>query len=277
MLLSDLVAQQVRSSKDKTCESYRTLLSNLRLFCGQTPVVQCLTPERCSQFASWLLQRVMPSSAKLYLSLLRTLLRLAQSRGLYPHDTEAWDLPRVLPKEPLFLTIEEVRRLERAPCPHASTKQAFLFAVHTGLRLSDIETLEWQHIVSRGNECFVVKEQVKTGRMVRVPLDKQALALLRMQTPASDRVFSLLSRTTIATDLRQWAAAAGLSCRLTFHASRHTFVALSLQARVEIYTVSRLCGHANVTTTQRYAHLVDDVYTAAVRSMNHLWKCVQRE
>ena len=35
----------------------------------------------------------------------------------------------------VFLTTDEITRLENAECPHPELKRAFLFACHTGLRL----------------------------------------------------------------------------------------------------------------------------------------------
>ena len=166
--LRRLLAGRMGSLRPKTAESYRSLLTNLSRFLGHEPMLSELSPACCRRFSDWLLQRVQPSSAKTYMLKLRSLLAEAQRHGLYRYPLDHLPSPRALPKEPAFLTVQEVRALMATPCPHESTRQAFLFAVHTGLRLSDIETLQWRHITP---DTFVVKEQVKTGRVVRVPLD----------------------------------------------------------------------------------------------------------
>src|SRR5699024_1236124 len=43
----------------------------------------------------------------------------------------------------------------------------------------------------------------------------------------------------------------------TPHDLRHTYASWLLQSGVTIETLSKLLGHANITTTQRYAHLAD--------------------
>ena len=39
---------------------------------------------------------------------------------------------------------------------------------------------------------------------------------------------------------------------------------MSLQNGVDLYTLSKLMGHANITTTQIYAKVVDETKTAAM-------------
>ena len=58
-------------------------------------------------------------------------------------------------------------------------------------------------------------------------------------------------------DLKKWLKAAGITKRITFHRFRDTFATSQLAAGTDIYTVSKMLDHANVTTTQIYAKLVD--------------------
>ncbi len=57
--------------------------------------------------------------------------------------------------------------------------------------------------------------------------------------------------------LKKWLKAAGITKRITFQRFRDTFASLQLAAGTDIYTVSKMLDHANVTTTQIYARLVD--------------------
>lgn len=49
-------------------------------------------------------------------------------------------------------------------------------------------------------------------------------------------------------------AEAGIKIRLRFHDLRHTFATRMVQRGVDLYRVSKLLGHKDISTSQRYAH-----------------------
>lgn len=53
------------------------------------------------------------------------------------------------------------------------------------------------------------------------------------------------------------------SCIL-FHCGRHTFAVMMLDLGTDIYTVSKLLGHRELSTTQIYAKVLDKNKQAAV-------------
>lgn len=56
-----------------------------------------------------------------------------------------------------------------------------------------------------------------------------------------------------------------------FHAARHTYATLLLTLGTDLYTVSKMLGHTNVTTTQIYAKVVDRKKVDAVNLVNDVF------
>lgn len=68
-----------------------------------------------------------------------------------------------------------------------------------------------------------------------------------------------------------------VTCLLTaalwvlFHTSRHTFATMMLTLGADLYTTSKLLGHANVKTTQIYAKIVDSKKVEAVNLVDNVF------
>lgn len=64
--------------------------------------------------------------------------------------------------------------------------------------------------------------------------------------------------------LKKWAKAAGINKNLSSHVARHTFATLALSNGVDLYTVSKLLGNRDISTTQIYAKIIEKKKEEAV-------------
>lgn len=134
----------------------------------------------------------------------------------------------------------------------------YLAACYCGLRHSDIKTLRTSEI----RDGFIVK-QLRKGRLkrkktVRIPIRKRLLALLTISKNdalAFDNPVMECNQTNRY--LKAILEIAGINKHLAFHSSRHSFAINSLLLGIKIEVVSDILGHSELTTTQRYARVVD--------------------
>ena len=60
------------------------------------------------------------------------------------------------------------------------------------------------------------------------------------------------------------------------HDLRQTAASVMVQANVPIFTVSRILGHTQIKTTQRYSHLAEDTLLAATETASSVLGNLQR-
>lgn len=165
-----------------------------------------------------------------------------------------------------YLTLDEVKRLARTPCHIPVMKHAAMFSIMTGLRISDILTLEWEHITTApdGGPC-IVKVIQKSRRLESIPISEEALTYCGER--GTGLVFNGLSRQMIYSQMSRWIASAGITKHISFHIFRHTHATLLVALGNSIYTVSKMLTHQNVGTTQIYAEVVDPLKRDAANSL----------
>lgn len=160
--------------------------------------------------------------------------------------------------ERVYLTIDEIKKLVPVDCRYPVLKRAFLFCCLTGLRKSDIEKLTWGDVHKFGEFTRVTFKQKKTGGQEYLDINKQAEEYLGERGDNNDRVFSGFHYSAqLLLELKRWCLLAGITKEVTFHSSRHTFAVMMITIGADIYTVSKLLGHKEISTTQIYAKVID--------------------
>ncbi len=200
----------------------------------------------------------------------KTVLNIAVKKGIINRNPlTGLELKRIkIIKE--YLTLGEVTRLYDTECEYPEVKRAFLFACFSGLRLGDVIALRYSDI--REGEIAVIQE--KTKGQVSIPLTPTLKTLLEDVTVlnASGKVFNMPNKTTANNALKNWVVAAGITKKVSFHTSRHTFATLLVYYSRDIFTASKLLGHSDVKITQVYAKLIDDAKITAMNSIPELRK-----
>lgn len=171
----------------------------------------------------------------------------------------------------MYLTLDELKKLVNTPCDYESVRKAFLFSCLTGLRRSDIIKLKWCDVFQQGNFTRIIFKQKKTKGQEYLDITEQAAELMGERGKAEDFVFDdIFTPDCTNKTIQNWVLRAGIDKKITFHCGRHTFAVMMLDLGTDIYTVSKLLGHRELTTTQIYAKVLDKNKQAAVQRIPNI-------
>lgn len=168
----------------------------------------------------------------------------------------------------MYLTIDEVRLLAQTDCEYPRIKDAFLFSCMTGLRRSDILRLKWGDIHKQGDFTRIIFRQKKTDGQEYLDITPQAAQLMGDPKGINDPIFEdIHSPSCTNKAVQEWVLNAGIHKKISFHCARHTFATMMLDLGTDIYTVSKLLGHRDLSTTQIYVKVLDKNKQKAVSNI----------
>ena len=215
----------------------------------------------------------------------RSKIDAARSARFLSADEEA-RLRRALDEREERMRRSATRRMHGAPRGNTSfcrTVRAWAFAdylkplvllsLHTGMRRGELFALTWQSVDLEAGRITVHGATAKSGRTRHLPLNSEALAVLRgWRDQAADKaelVFSGKRGDALNNTRRSWEGVlrAARITRFRWHDMRHTFASNLVMAGVDLNTVRELLGHSDYKMTQRYAHLAPEHKAAAVERL----------
>ncbi len=241
-------------------------------------------------------QGLAPRSVARRLSALRQFYRFLLSEGWRRDDpTTAIDSPRQGRALPKTLSEADVDRLleqaRRTPGPPGARLSALLELLYaTGLRVSELVTLP-RAAATRDSRFLTVRG--KGGKERMIPLSGPAReALLRYREerrhflkrtagggePADSKwLFASrgrsghLTRHRVAQLLKALAAEAGIDPgKVSPHVLRHAFASHLLGRGADLRSLQQMLGHADISTTQIYTHVLDERLKSLVRDHHPL-------
>jgi len=161
-------------------------------------------------------------------------------------------------KREVFLSVEQVRQITQHCTEQAQA--AIWAALLTGARRGEIFKIEKQHI--HENEIHVPASHTKTMRSRVIPIIDELRPWL-VYFPLT------LSIDGVKSSWRRARIKAGMP-DVNFHDLRHSCASIMLSLGVDLYTISKVLGHSNTQTTQRYAHLQVEQQREALGRLGNL-------
>ena len=215
-----------------------------------------------------------PSTVKNILYPLWGALRLRQTQGdPIPESVFRLELPKGRELAPRHLSEAEAACLERHlrahlvhDTPDARRDAAWYFVLaHTGIRLNELIDLRRGDLDLAGGRLRIDQGKGRKDRVVylsdtaRQALDRYLAA--RPPQPLDAPLFYRTAREPLGYRwveyrLRQLGDEAGVA-HVTPHRLRHTLATRLINRGMPVTTLQKLLGHADLNTTQRYAHVAD--------------------
>jgi integrase/recombinase XerD len=286
-LFLDMLSAE-RGAAAHTIEAYTRDLSEFLAFLAtKGKDAKHASPEHLRFFLAGLARKgLAPTSRARKLSAIRQFFRFLLAEGLRADDPcSAIDSPRLGRPLPKILSLAEVETLletakdasEKAADGMAKRRALRLYAAletlyATGLRVSELISLP-RGVLIADDRVLTIKG--KGGRERLVPLNETAreallthLAAVRADEADGRGVSPWLfpsaggqhlTRQRFGQELKALALAAGLEpARISPHVLRHAFASHLLERGADLRTVQQLLGHADISTTQIYTHVIEE-------------------
>jgi len=297
-LFLDMMAAE-RGAADNTLAAYRRDLEDAsqRLSRRGLALGSAQTGDLEGLLAEWARDGLAASTAARRLSALKRFYRFLLKDGRRADDPAApltgpkkpRALPKVLSEADVEALFDAAERLEGAAGLRARALLELLYA--GGLRVSELVGLPLS-AVARAEAVVVVRG--KGGKERLVPLTEPAMdavaayravraehlpgktAPTRRKAesflfPSASAASGHITRERFAQILKELAIAAGLDpARVSPHVLRHAFATHLLAHGADLRSVQTLLGHADVSTTEIYTHVLEERLAALVRDAHPL-------
>jgi integrase/recombinase XerD len=300
-LFLDMLAAE-RGAGKNTLDAYGLDLADFASFVSGAggSVAKAATDDLRAYLGDLAARGLRPTTVARRLSAIRQLYRFLYAEGRRKDDPAAvLEGPKRTRGLPKTLTLAEVDCLLRVAgqTDPAAPLSARLRTVRlaclvellyaTGLRVSELVALP---ATAARHDAWVIVVRGKGNKERLVPLNNAAkratadyLALLteargKNGTSAGSKWLfpsfgdsGHLTRQHFARDLKALAAAAGLrAAQLSPHVLRHAFASHLLHNGADLRVVQTLLGHADITTTQIYTHVLEERLKSLVRDLHPL-------
>jgi integrase/recombinase XerD len=296
-LYLDMLAAERGAGKNTLAAYGRDLADFAEHLAGAGRSIANASTEDLRKYLGALARRGMtPATVARRLSAIRQLYRFLYAEGQRKDDPAAvLEGPKRVRALPKTLTLSEVDRLLRVAtiCDPAAPLAVRLRAARlaclvemlyaTGLRVSELVALPMS-AARRDTRVIMVRGKGNRERMV--PLNdaaKRATATyldLLAQSGGDAKSKWLfpsfgesghLTRQHLARELKTLAAAAGLrAAQVSPHVLRHAFASHLLHNGADLRVVQTLLGHADISTTQIYTHVLQERLKSLVRDLHPL-------
>ena len=259
-----------------TLESYARDLTTLRRFAEshETPVDRLSRDDLEAVVHDLMAAGLSPRSVARFVACVRGFYRfLVRDGQLRANPADDLHAPRAWPALPKFLSVEEVDRLIEQPnvsTPAGLRDRALIELLYaTGMRVSELLAVRPDDLNLRGGYLTCLG---KGSKERLVPIGAPAVRWIKRYASnarplllagrSSPWLFvnvrgNRLSRVGFWKILKNHGRQAALPRDLSPHVIRHSFATHLLERGADLRSIQNLLGHADISTTQIYTHILE--------------------
>lgn len=269
--------------RPRSAERDRLSASYLRHAFGALTLAQ-MTPDRIARYRDARLKKVSPHSVRLEMALLSHLFNIARKEWAISglgNPVSAVKKPQIPEGRCPMLSEEQIEKLIDE-CKQSTSDFLYPFALlqlHTGCRSSELRGIKWSQVDFKEGFISLEGADVKNHRRRSIPLTPAAINELKTLFEKAGKLTStndqrLLSRLVFPARgnpdkprdmhmaFNRAVKRAGLgnlpgAGKLRIHDLRHLCGSYLIMNGADLESVREILGHRNITTTQRYLHIVN--------------------
>lgn len=180
--------------------------------------------------------------------------------------------PRATKRSPKYLTQEQMKALIRSARDFREFALLVMFCT-TGMRLSEFCMLDYRDIDLKGRKVTI--RHAKRDKDREVPLSEECCKVVSVylqkyhKSPKPhDPLFlsakgNRWSQHAVGATVNRCGERAGIKERVTPHVLRHSFATAMLSNGCDLFHLSHILGHSEISTTTIYLHINDSAKRAA--------------
>lgn len=256
---------RLRGLSSSTKESYILKVKYFMKYFNQP--VTLLDEEDIREFLKHLIydRKFTAGTVNIYNSSLRFLYGVTLNKNLNIRQIPRLKKSRRIPE---IFTKDDFNNFINA-CDNLKYRTIFMTLYGSGLRISEVTHLRSCDVDSQSMRIFVSQGKGKKDRYSL--LSKTNLEVLReywkFYKPNHPKGYLFLSKTrnsnnpltqrAVSDAFHKYLDIANIKKNLTVHSLRHSFATHLLESGVDLYSIKRLLGHSDISTTSFYLHLAN--------------------
>jgi integrase len=298
IIFADALGRYIKTitpqKRPKTQDSENLSAKRLIAYFGKYSLLQ-ITPDKVAAYRDKRFsENVSANTIRIELALLSNLFNVAKREweiGNLDNPVSQIRKPKIPEGRCPILSQEQLQRL-LDECQKSTSKMLYpfvLLALHTGCRSLELRKLKWPQVNIEDGYISLIGKETKSHRRRDIPLSgpgKRELLKLKEKAKTTDKhgqpsglVFPGRNDPKKPLDIHKAfdsaVKRAGLdnlpgSGKLRIHDLRHCCGSALVMGGVDLETIRKLLGHRDISTTQRYLHVVDEHMQSAIDKIGHL-------